>query len=78
MVCMNNTLLNRKMTKPQIYKIIELATTFILGVAAAILLDSCTASMSLFWRNQNSSQSTQQSTTARVDSLKTPDININL
>lgn len=75
---MNSTLLNRKMTKPQIYKIIELATTFILGVAAAILLDSCTASMSLFWKNQNSSQGTQQSTTTRVDSLKSPDINVNL
>lgn len=66
------------MTKPQIYKIIELATTFILGVAAAILLDSCTASMSLFWKNHNSSQGTQQSTTTRVDTLKTPDINIKL
>ena len=66
------------MTKPQIYKIIELATTFILGVAAAILLDSCTASMSLFWKNQNSSQSTEQTTDARVDSLKVPDVNVNL
>lgn len=66
------------MTKSQIYKIIELATTFILGVAAAILLDGCTASMSLFWKNQNSSQGTQQSTTTRVDTLKSPDINVNL
>lgn len=74
---MNNILLNLKMTKQQIHKIIEPATTFILGVAAAIFLDSCTASMSLFWKNQNSSQGTQQSTAVRVDSLKTPDININ-
>ena len=66
------------MTKQKIYKIIELATTFILGVAATLLMDSCTASMSLFWKNQNSSQGTQQSTTTRVDSLKTPDINVNL
>ena len=65
------------MTKPQIYKIIELATTFILGVAAAVLLAGCTASMSLFWKNQNSSQGTQQSTTTRVDTLKTPDIKVN-
>lgn len=65
------------MTKPQIYKIIELATTFILGVAATLLMDSCTASMSLFWKNQNSSQGTHQSTTTRVDTLKTPDINVN-
>jgi hypothetical protein len=66
------------MTKQQIYKIIEHATTFILGVAAAILLDSCTASMSLFWKNQNSSQGTQQSTTVRMDSLKTSDVNVKL
>ena len=65
------------MTKQKIYKIIELATTFILGVAATLLMDSCTASMSLFWKNQNSSQGTQQSTTTCVDSLKTPDINVN-
>ena len=64
------------MTNQQIYKIVEHAVTFILGVAAAILLDSCTASMSLFWKNQNSSQGTQQSTTMRVDTLKTPDINV--
>ena len=66
------------MTKQKIYKLIELATTFILGVAATLLMDSCTASMSLFWKNQNSSQETQQTTNARVDSLKTPDINVNL
>ena len=75
---MSNILLNQKMTKQKIYKIIELVTTFILGVAATLLLDSCTASMSLFWKNQNSSQGTQQSTTTRVDTLKTPDINVNL
>lgn len=74
---MNNTLLNQKMTKQKIYKLIELATTFILGVAATLLLDSCTASMSLFWKNQNSSQATRQTTNARVDSLKTPDIEVN-
>ena len=65
------------MTRQKIYKIIELATTFILGVAATLLMDSCSASMSLFWKNQGSSQSTEQSTSARVDTLKTPDINLN-
>lgn len=66
------------MTKQQIYKVIELATTFVLGVAATLLLESCTASMSLFWKNQGSSQSTEQTNTTRVDTLKTPDINVNL
>lgn len=66
------------MTKSQINKIIVLATALILGVAAAIFLDSCTASMSLFWNNRNSSQGTQQTVETRVDTLKTPDINVNL
>ena len=65
------------MTKQKIYKLIELATTFILGVAATLLLDSCTASMPLFWKNQNSSQGKQQTTNVRVNSLKTPDIEVN-
>lgn len=78
MVCMNNILLNLKMIKQRINKTIWLATTLAIGVAAAILLECCTASMSLFWKNQNSSQGTQQSTTARVDTLKTPNINVNL
>ena len=66
------------MTKQQIYKVIELATTFILGVAATLLLNSCTASMSLFWKNQNSSQGTHQTNSTRVDTLKIPDANVNL
>lgn len=65
------------MTKQKLYKIIELATTFILGVAATLLLDSCSASMSLFWKNSGSSQKTEQSTSVRVDTLKSPDINLN-
>lgn len=66
------------MIKQRINKTIWLATTLAIGVAATILLECCTASMSLFWKNQNSSQGTQQSTTTRVDTLRTPDINVNL
>ena len=65
------------MTKQQIYKVTGLATTFILVVAITLLFVSCSASMSLFWKNRGSSQSTQQSTSARVDTLKTPDFNLN-
>jgi len=59
-------------------KTVWLATALAIGVVAAILLECCTASMSLFWKNQNSSQNTHQSTTSRVDTLITPDINVNL
>lgn len=65
------------MIKQRIGKSIWFATTLAIGVAAVILMECCTASMSLFWKNQNSSQGTQQSTTTRVDTLKTPDINVN-
>ena len=66
------------MIKQRINKTIWLATTLAIGVVVAILLECCTASMSLFWKNQNSSQGTQQSTTTRVDTLKTSDINVKL
>lgn len=66
------------MIEQRINKTIWLATILSIGIAAAILLECCTASMSLFWKNQNSSQNTQQSTTTRIDTLKTPNINVNL
>lgn len=66
------------MIKQRIDRTIWLATALAIGVVAAILLECCTASVSLFWKNQNSSQDTQQSTTTRVDTLKTPNINVNL
>lgn len=65
------------MTKQRLYKVIEIVLTAAISVAAALLLGSCTASMSLFWKNQGSSQSIEQSTSARVDTLKSPDINLN-
>ena len=66
-----------KMTKQHLYKVIEVVLTAAISVAAILLLDSCSASMSLFWKNSNSSQKTEQSTSARVDTLKTPDVNLN-
>lgn len=66
------------MINRRIVKTVWLATTLVIGIAAAIILECCTASMSLFWKNQNSSQGTQQSTTTRVDTLKSPHVNINL
>lgn len=70
-------LLSLKMTKQHLYKVIEVVLTAAISVAAILLLDSCTASMSLFWKNQGSSQNTEQSTTTRIDSLKSPDVNLN-
>ena len=65
------------MTKQHLYKVIGVVLTAAISVAAVLLLDSCTASMSLFWKNNGSSQNTEQSISARVDTLKSPDINLN-
>lgn len=65
------------MTKQNLYKVIEVVLTAAISVAAILLLESCTASMSLFWKNNGSSQNTEQSTSSRIDTLKAPDINLN-
>lgn len=55
------------MSKQKLYEIIKIVVTAILAVAATLLVESCTMSLSVSKNNSNSSQSTQQSTT--VDSL---------
>ena len=65
------------MTKRNLYRVIEVVLMAAISVAAILLYGSCSASMSLFWKNSGSSQRTEQSTSARVDTLKSPDINLN-
>lgn len=55
------------MSKQKIYEIIKIIVTAILAVAATLLMESCTLSLSVSKNNSNSTQSTQQST--QVDSL---------
>ena len=58
-----------KITPSQWIKLVQLISTFIIGVITALTVQSCTASMSVFWKNQNSEQGSQQTTQQKVDSL---------
>ena len=58
-----------KITPAQWIKIIQLISTFIIGVITALTVQSCTASMSVFWKNQNSKQDSKQTTQQKVDSV---------
>jgi hypothetical protein len=58
-----------KITSSQWIDLIKLISTFIIGVITALTVQSCTASMSVFWKNSNSKQDSQQTTQQKVDSV---------
>jgi hypothetical protein len=58
-----------KITPSQWIKLVQLISTFIIGVITALTVQSCTTSMSVFWKNQNSKQDSQQTTQQKVDSV---------
>ena len=58
-----------KITPGQWIDLVKLISTFIIGVITALTVQSCTASMSVFWKNSNSKQGSQQTTQQRVDSV---------
>lgn len=58
-----------KITSAQWIKLVQLISTFIIGVITAFTVQSCTASMSVFWKNSNSKQDSRQTTQQKVDSL---------
>lgn len=58
-----------KITPSQWIKLVQLISTFIIGVITALTVQSCTASMSVFWKNSNSKQDSKQTTQQKVDSI---------
>ena len=58
-----------KITPSQWINLVQLISTFIIGVITALTVQSCTASMSVFWKNSNSKQDSQQTTQQKVDSV---------
>ena len=58
-----------KITPAQWIKLVQLISTFIIGVITALTVQSCTASMSVFWKNSNSKQDSRQTTQQKVDSV---------
>ena len=58
-----------KITPSQWIKLVQLISTFIIGVITALTVQSCTASMSVFWKNSNSKQDSKQTPQQKVDSV---------
>lgn len=58
-----------RITPSQWIDLVKLISTFIIGVITALTVQSCTASMSVFWKNRNSKQDSQQTTQQKVDSV---------
>lgn len=58
-----------KITPSQWIDLIKLISTFLIGVITALTVQSCTASMSVFWKNSNSKQDSNQTTQQKVDSV---------
>lgn len=58
-----------KITPNQWIDLVKLISTFVIGVITALTVQSCTASMSVFWKNSNSKQDSQQTTQQKVDSV---------
>lgn len=57
-----------KITPTQWIELVKLLATFVIGVIATLFVSSCSASMSVFWKNSNSKQQSEQRTGTRVDS----------
>lgn len=59
-----------KITPHQLIEVVKLISTFLIGLITALCVQSCTASMSVFWKNSNSNQESQQTNSQSVDSTR--------
>lgn len=59
-----------KITPQQWIEVVKLISTFIIGLITALCFQSCTAFMSVFWKNSNSKQESQQTMKQSVDSTR--------
>lgn len=57
-----------KITPNQWIEIVKLISTFVIGIITTLFIQSCTLSLSVSKNNSNSTQQTEQTTKARVDS----------
>lgn len=57
-----------KITPQQWIEVVKLFSTFVIGLVTALCVQSCTASMSVFWKNSNSKQESKQTMRQSVDS----------
>lgn len=63
------------MNKESWKEILRIIVAVLTALLTALGVQSCTATMSIFWKNANSQQKSEQSATNKVDSVNT---NINL
>ena len=63
------------MNKESWKEILRIIVAVLTALLTALGVQSCTATMSIFWKNANSQQKSEQSATNKVDSINT---NINL
>lgn len=68
MFSLNNSFTVMKITPQQWIEVVKLISTFIIGLITALCIQSCTASMSVFWKNSNSKQDSQHTIKQSVDS----------
>ena len=59
-----------KITPQQWIEVVKLISTFAVGLITALCIQSCTASMSVFWKNSNSNQESRQTNSQSVDSTR--------
>jgi hypothetical protein len=59
-----------KITPQQWIEVVKLISTFLIGLITALCVQSCTASMSVFWKNSNSNQESEQINSQSVDSTR--------
>lgn len=57
-------------------EIIRIIVTVLTALLTALGAQSCTATMSVFWKNANSQQKSEQSTTSKIDSIKIEDVRL--
>lgn len=62
--------MSMKLTSQQWIEVVKLISTFVIGLITALCVQACTASMSVFWKNSNSRQESQQTNTQSVDSTR--------
>lgn len=59
-----------RITSQQWIEVVKLISTFIIGLITALCVQSCTASMSVFWKNSNSKQESHHTNSQSVDSTR--------
>lgn len=70
------TIKNTIMKKTVWKEIIRIIVTVLTALLTALGTQSCTATMSVFWKNANSQQKSEQSTTSKMDSIKIENVRL--